>query len=107
MEKKTKVIGAGIGLAALAAAGAYFFAGKRGAKNRAKVARWADEMKEEILAKMKDLKEINQETYERLVDETADRYAKLRKASSAELKHVSAEVKKAWTHISKELAAHT
>jgi gas vesicle protein len=104
MEKKTKIIGAGIGLAAIAAAGAYFFAGKRGAKNRAKVADWAENMKEDVLEKMKDLKDINQEAYERLVDETADRYRKMSKASASEFKHVTSEVKKAWTHISKQLA---
>ncbi len=104
MKKGTKIIGAGIGLAAIAAAGAYFFAGKRGAKNRAKIADWAENMKEEVLEKMKDLKEINQEAYENLVDEVAVKYLKLSKVSSSELKRVTNEVKKAWTQIAKQVA---
>lgn len=38
MKTRNKVIGAGIGLTALAAAGTCFLYGKRGAKNRAAIA---------------------------------------------------------------------
>jgi gas vesicle protein len=103
MEKKTKIVGAGIGLAAVAAAAAYFFGGKRGEKNREKVAAWADEMKEEVLEKLKDLKHVNQESYDKIVDETASRYRKVTKISAAEIKYAANEVKKAWSHISQHL----
>ena len=104
MEKKNKIIGAGIGIAAIAALGAYFLAGKRGAKNRAKIAGWALGMKEEVLEKMRNLKEFNQEAYNKLIDETADRYRGVKKVSAAELRHLTKELKAAWKHISKKLA---
>ncbi len=103
MKKSTKVIGAGAGLAALVAAGTYFLYGPRGAKNRAKISGWVLKVKGEVLEKMEDMKEINQEAYEKLVDETAQRYARVKHASASEIKHVTAELKSAWSHISKQL----
>ena len=44
MKKSQKIIG-GIGLAALAAAGAYFLGGKRGARNREAIRGWTLKMK--------------------------------------------------------------
>jgi hypothetical protein len=41
MKTRDKLIGTGFGLAALAAAGAYLFYGKRGAANRDRVSGWA------------------------------------------------------------------
>jgi gas vesicle protein len=104
VDKKTKIIGAGIGLAAVAAAGAYFFGGKRGEKNREKVAEWATKMKEDVMHRMKDLKEINKDKYDQIVDETAAKYRKATKISAAEIKFAASEVKKAWSHISEHLA---
>lgn len=41
MTKTGKMIGAGIGLTAIAAVGTYFLYGKRGAQNREKIAGWS------------------------------------------------------------------
>jgi len=103
MKKTGKIIGAGIGLAALAAAGTYFLFGERGAKNRAKIAGWSLKMKGEVLEKIEALKSIDREAYHELVDKVAARYAKLEKVSAAELRHLTVDLKNAWAHISKEL----
>ena len=103
MKKTGKIIGAGIGLAALAAAGTYFLYGERGAKNRAKIAGWSLKMKGEVLEKIEALKSIDREAYHELVDKVAARYAKLEKVSAAELRHLTVDLKNAWAHISKEL----
>ena len=103
MKNKNKMIGAGVGLAAIAAAGAYFLYGKRGAKNREKISGWALKMKGEVLEKMEKLKEIDREAYYRLVDEIAQRYGRLKRVSASELQHMTEELKGAWTHISKQL----
>ena len=103
MKNKDKMIGAGIGMAALAAAGAYFLYGKKGSKSREAVAGWALQLKGEVLAKMEDLKDINQQAYNELVDETAARYGRVKRVSAAELKNITVDLKNAWTHIGKQL----
>jgi gas vesicle protein len=103
MKKSDKMIGAGIALAAIAAAATYFLTGKRGVENREKIAAWTLKMKGEVLEKMKKLKNINKEAYHALVDEVAVRYARAGRVSAAEMGHLKDEVKGAWTHISKQL----
>jgi hypothetical protein len=103
MKTKDKMLGAGIGLAALAAAGTYFLYGKRGAKNRERIAGWALQLKGEVLQKMEKLKNINQQTYNELIDDTAARYGRVKRVSASELGHITGELKSAWTHIGKQL----
>ena len=103
MKTKDKILGAGIGLAALAAAGTYFLYGKRGAKNRDAIAGWTLQMKGEVLAKMEKLKVLNQEAYNELVEETAQRYGRVKRVSASELAHITEELKSAWTHIGAQL----
>ena len=103
MKKSDKILGAGIGLAAIAAAGAYFLYGDKNAKNRAKISGWTLKMKGELLEKIESLKRIDRETYIRLVDKVAERYTKLDKVGTAELQHLTVELKNAWPHIDKEL----
>ena len=103
MEKNKKIIGAGILLGAVAAAATYFLTGKRGQANREKIAAWTLKIKGEVLAKMKKMKDVNQEAYYALVDEVADRYERVEKVSAEEVKRLRPELKNAWKHISKEL----
>lgn len=103
MNKSKKMLGAGIALAAIAAAGTYFLTGKRGEKNKEKIAAWTLKMKGEVLEKMKGLKEINKENFEALVDEIAVRYERAERVGASEMKHLKAEVKNAWAHISKQI----
>ena len=103
MSKTGKIVGVGIGVAALAAAGAYFLYGKKGAKNREKIAGWALQLKGEVLKKMAKLKDLDQEAYGRLVDETAARYGRVKRVSASELKIITADLKNAWKHISRQL----
>jgi len=103
MKTKNKVIGAGIGLAALAAAGTYFLYGKRGAKNREAIAGWALQLKGEVLEKMEKLKHLNRASYDKLVEETAERFGRVKNVSAAELKVITADLKNARAHIGKEL----
>lgn len=103
MKTTEKVIGTGIGLAALAAIGTYFLTGKKGADNRKAIRGWTLKMKGEVLEKMEDLKNLDKEGYYRIVDEAAARYERLERVSSDELKRLTQELKGAWEHISKEL----
>ncbi|MDP3543462.1 MAG: hypothetical protein Q8T11_13415 [Elusimicrobiota bacterium] len=103
MKTKDKMLGAGIGLAALAAAGTYFLYGKRGAKNRETVAGWALQVKGQVLEKMEKLKHVNQQTYNELIEETVERFGRVKNVSAAELKLITADLKSAWSHINKQL----
>lgn len=103
MKSRNKAIGAGIGLAALAAAGAYFLYGKRGAKNRAAIAGWTLQLKGQVLEKLESLKNVNQETYDKLVEDTVRRFGRVKNVSAAELKLITSDLKNAWSRIGKEL----
>ena len=103
MKNRDKLIGAGVGMAAIAAAGAYFLYGKQGAKKREIIAGWALKMKGELLENIENLKAIDRETYHGLVDKTALRYGRAKRVSASELKHMTEELKGAWAHISKQL----
>ena len=58
-SKTKKIVGAGVGLAAVAA-GAHFLYGKDGATNRKKVRGWALKAKGEMLEKLEENFPINQ-----------------------------------------------
>ena len=103
MKKNGKIISAGIGLAALTAAGIYFLYGEKGAKNRERVRGWALKMKGEVLEKIESMKKIDRETYLRMVDKIAERYASKESISASELQHLTVELKNAWTLIDKNL----
>ena len=103
MTKTTKMIEAGVGLAALAALGTYLLSGKRGAENREKIAGWMLKMKGEVLEKVEEIKRLNEEEYYKIVDDVSARYAKLGKVGAGELKHLTVELKGAWAHLSKQL----
>ncbi|MDD5209913.1 MAG: hypothetical protein PHV36_11035 [Elusimicrobiales bacterium] len=103
MKTTEKVIGTGIGLAALAAIGTYFLYGKNGEKNREAIRGWTLKMKGEILEKIEDLKEIKKEDYYKLVDEVAARYERLEKVGAEDLKRLTKDLKGAWEHMNKEL----
>ena len=103
MKTKDKMIGAGIGLAALAAAGTYFLYGKRGAKNRETIAGWALQLKGQVLEKLEKLKDVDQKAYNELVEEAVERFGRVKSVSAAELKLITADLKSAWSHIDKQL----
>jgi len=47
--------------------------------------------------------DLNEQEYNKIVDEVSARYAKLGKVGAAELKHLAEDMKNAWKHVSKEL----
>jgi hypothetical protein len=101
MKKTTKILGAVTGLAAVAAVGAYFLYGEKGVRNRQKIRGWALKMKGDVLEKIESMKKIDRDTYLRLVDKVSDRYARAENISAAELRHLTVELKNAWTEIGK------
>ena len=105
MKKSKKIVGVGIGLAAITALGAYFLSGERGAKNRKKVLGWTLKMKGEVLEKIESKRTIDRATYLGIVDQVAGRYAKLGTITASELQHLTVELKNAWIHLNKAAEA--
>ena len=103
MSKTGKMIGAGVGVAAMAALGTYLLYGERGAKTRQAISGWVLKMKGEVLEKVEEIKDINKAEYYKIVEEVSARYAKLGKIGAEELKHMTKELKGAWAHLSKEM----
>lgn len=101
--KKTTRITAGVLTAAIVACAVYFLTGERGRKNREKIKEIAGEMKKELLERMKELKRLTKEEYERLVDEIGEKYKRVKKVSQREIANVIATMKDAWAHIEKEI----
>jgi hypothetical protein len=109
MVKKTvkKSGAAGIGLAALAAAGAaagYFFYASEGAeKNRKIAATWATNMKKDIVKEAKKVKNIRQSDITKLIDGAAKAYASSKgRIDAGSLSSAARELKKHWSEIKRE-----
>ena len=92
-----------MGLAAITALGAYFLSGEKGARNRKRVFGWTLKMKGEVLEKIESMRTMDRETYLRIVDQVASRYAKLDNINASEMQHLTVELKNAWAHINKKV----
>lgn len=103
MTKTETAIQTGLGLAALAALGAYFLYGKKNEPNREKVSGWMLRLKGEVLEKVEEVKALNEREYYNIVDEVAGRYAMLQKVGVEELNRLTMDLKGAWAHLGREL----
>ena len=110
MNKKQKkvAVGVGVGLTALAAAtaaGTYFFGGKKGAKNRAKVSKWADDAKKDVVKQLKGLEKVTKTSYAEAVDAVVAKYKQAKKIDPKELLAIAGELKGHWDAIATEVEA--
>lgn len=94
-----KIIGAGLGLAAAAAAVLL----ATSPKLRKKVSRWAEDMKEDVAGRLKDAQDLTQEKYNEIIDEVKPKYEKLKDVSTSELNDFVSELKSHWKKIAKEV----
>ncbi|MDP2650783.1 MAG: hypothetical protein Q8P04_01675 [bacterium] len=93
----------GLGVVAATTAGAYFLYGKDAKKRRKQVKSWTLKARGEILEKIEKLSEVNQESYNRVVDDAAKRYSRLKSVNKKELTELVRELKSHWQNINKEL----
>ena len=94
----------GIAAAAAAAGAYYFYYSKGAAKNRAVAKVWMKKAEKEIISETKKLKEaaLNEKNYHKIVATVSDKYQKLKKLESGELKGFSTALKSAWKKVQKE-----
>ncbi len=98
-------IGAGItGLLVAATLGANFlFNTKKGKQSLKHIRSWAFKMKGDVLEKLENAKEINQEVYNRVIDELGEKYKKAKGMTIEEVAEVVAELKGQWRKVSTEI----
>ena len=88
---------------AAAALGAYFLYGTvEGKKQRRKIRGWALKAKGEVLEKLENLKEVNEDAYQQIVNSVTARYKNLKNVNPAELASLAKELKGHWQNIQRE-----
>ncbi len=95
------VAATGLGIAA-GLIGAYLLFGPEGKTNRKKVKGWAVKMKGEMIEKFEKAKDLNEETYNKIVDEIAVKYAKLKDIDQADLQGIVKDARKHWKSLMAE-----
>src|SRR5674476_689913 len=93
--KKTAIeIGAGLAAAgaAAAAAGYYFYGAKGAKKNRKIAAKWATDMKKEVIKETKKLGATSPKAFANIVDRVAKTYQAARNVDTAEVKRAMKEL---------------
>ncbi len=102
-NNNTKVA-VGVGMLAALSAGAYYLYGtKEGAKKRIKMRGWMLKAKGEVMEKMENLKEVNEETYNALVHSVMKKYEGLKNVDQAEVAELLGDMKKHWKNIKRHL----
>ncbi|MGB3988735.1 MAG: hypothetical protein WBK67_03550 [Minisyncoccales bacterium] len=89
------------GLAIAAVAVGYFLYGPEGDKNRKKLKGWMLKMKGEVIEKIEKAKEVNRETYNKIIDQVSDKYKKMKSVSEEEVEKLSKRLKAHWPKIEK------
>ena len=109
MTKKTSAgkivaeIGAGLVAAGAAAATGYYFYGSKDAKKNRKIAaRWATDMKKEVLKEAKRLENATPKTFAAVVDSVAKTYQAARSVDAADVKRAANELKANWEMVQRE-----
>lgn len=102
MTNVKRMVGIGL-LAAGAAAVAYTLTGERGKQNRQKLAIWAQRMKADVIAKLKELEAINEEKYHKVIDGVRARYQAMRNLDPQEVALFALQLKKHWAAVEQDI----
>ena len=94
--KNAMLIGAGV--AALTAAGIYFF-GPKGKAHRNKLKGWMIRMKGDIIERMEDVKEMSEGAYHDIIDKVSNQYKKHEKIAEEDIQELADELKRQWKDI--------
>lgn len=107
-KNKHLVLKAGLGVAAVvAAAGAYYFFGKDGAKHQKSAQAWVARAKKDVLAELKKAKGMSEKTYNTTVAKVMTKYQKFQKENPEAYALLVKELKSHWPKIAKHISAST
>lgn len=96
---KSTAVKIGVGLAAAAVAGYYFYASKGAKKHRKIAAKWATNMKNEVIKEAKLLENMSPKAFATIVDRVAKTYQKAKSINSEDVKRAATELKANWNTI--------
>lgn len=97
-------IGAGLVAAGAAAVAGYYYYGCKAAKKHRKIAaKWANDLKNEVVREAKGLKNINPKNLAKVVDAVANTYRGVRSINAADLKRAANELKSNVRMIQREI----
>lgn len=96
-------VAVGVGLAAGAALAYYLYGTPGGAKTRTKIRGWMLRARGEVLEKLEQLQEINQEIYNKVVDSVLTNYQKIKDIDAAEIDTLATRLKGYWRNIQRHL----
>ena len=107
-KKKPESHGIGLPLAAGAIAGmagAYFLygQGKISPANKKKIKSWVVKAKGEALEKLEKMKDLDEESYHKIMDGIAEKYGKVKDVDPAEVEALVKELKKHWKSMMKDM----
>lgn len=105
MAKKTGLKLAAAALGAAAAAGYYFYASPQAKAHRKITAKWAHDMKTEVIKQGKKIQKVDRKTVEKLVMNAAKTYRGMKNLDAAEVERAARELKANWQEVAKELGA--
>ena len=97
-----------VGFAAVAAAAlsAYLLSGsKHAARNRKQVNAWSKKAKAEVVKRLKNLPEVNEKTYQRVIKEVSAQYKNLKGVTPGELVAFARELQGYWKSIAAKSAS--
>lgn len=101
--KKTDGNGVEIGLAiagiATVAGAVFLYGTDAGKKKRKQIKGWMLKAKGEVIEKLEKMKDINEESYNKVVDAVTAKYKAVKSVAPEELAEVVADLKKSWKHI--------
>lgn len=104
MGKLMKAAGAGLAVATAAAAGVFYLY-KKNPRARRNIKLWGLRLKHEVLEDLSQLKDVNRETYHRVVDKVAQRFEGLKEVNKTELAGLVEDLKEAWAHFNKDISS--
>lgn len=95
----------GVGLAAAAAVAGYWLYEKRHKTSSHPVRGWMLKMKGDVLEKLEEVRDLNRDTYQHVVDQVAFHYRNAKKAGGEELDALVRDLKDDWDEFSHKLIA--
>ncbi len=102
-----KGLGLLAGAAAVAGAGYYFYASKDATKNRKIAAKWATNMKADVVKMAKKAQKLDRKTIHEIIGQTQKMYQAAKNINQEEVMLVAKELKSNWEQLAGELGKDT
>jgi hypothetical protein len=103
--KSTVAATVGAGLAAAGAAGYYFYASPKAKSHRKIAAKWATDLKDDVVREAKKVQKLRAKDFAKIVDVAAEAYHGIRSIDAGDVRRAAKELKSNWQSVQEELTA--